>query len=47
MVASFLNQRIAVAQMLAEALRRLSAEPRDDTEHFDGQLAEAVIGADS
>jgi len=45
MVATFLNQRIAVPQMLAEALRRLSSEPRDDTEYFDGQLAEAVIGA--
>lgn len=45
MVATFLNQRIAVPQVLAEALRRLISEPRDDTEYFDGQLAEAVIGA--
>ncbi|WP_397386716.1 contact-dependent growth inhibition system immunity protein [Pseudomonas donghuensis] len=47
MVATFLNQRIAVPQMLAEARRRLDTEPRDDTEYFDGQLLEAVIGADN
>jgi hypothetical protein len=45
MVATFLNQRIAVPQVLAEALRRLISEPRDGTDYFDGQLAEAVIGA--
>jgi hypothetical protein len=28
------------------ALRRLSSEQRDDTEYFDGQLAEAVTCAD-
>lgn len=47
MVTTFLNQRIAAPQMLAEALRRLSSEPRDDTEFFDGQLAEAVIRAEN
>jgi hypothetical protein len=47
MVATFLNQRIAVTQMLAEARRRLDTEPREDTEYFDGQLIEAVIGADN
>lgn len=47
MVATFLNQRVAVVQMLAEALRRLSSEPRDDTEYFDGQLVGAVIGAEN
>ena len=42
MVATFLSQRIAVPQLLVEAMRRLDSEPRDDTEYFDGQLAEAV-----
>jgi len=42
MVATFLNQQIAVPQMMSEALRRLSSEQRDGTEYFDGQLAEAV-----
>ncbi|MCD5969904.1 hypothetical protein [Pseudomonas quasicaspiana] len=46
MVATFLNQRIALPQMLAEAKRRLDSEPREDTEYFDDQLAEAVLGAD-
>lgn len=45
MVATFLNQRIAVPQMLAEARRRLDSEPRDDTEYFEGQLAQAALGA--
>lgn len=47
MVATFLNQRIAVPQMLAEARRRLNSEPRGGTEYFDAQLAEAVLGADN
>lgn len=42
---TFLNQRIAVPQMLAEARRRLDSEPRDDTEYFEGQLAQAALGA--
>lgn len=46
-VATFLNQRIAVSQMLVEAKRRLRSESRDDTEHFDGQLEEAVLHADN
>ncbi len=45
--ASFLNQRIAIPQMLVEPRRRLSSEPHNDTEHFDGQLAEAVVDADN
>lgn len=45
MVATFLNQRIAFPQMLAEAKRRLDSEPRDDAEYFDNQLAEAVLGS--
>ncbi|MGY4495443.1 hypothetical protein [Pseudomonas sp. TE3610] len=44
-VATFLNQQIAVAEMLIEARRRLHSEVRDDTENFDGQLVEAVLGA--
>lgn len=47
MVATFLNQRIAAPQMLAEARRRLDSEPRDDTEYFDDQLAEAVLGVEN
>jgi hypothetical protein len=47
MVATFLNQRIAVPQMLSEARRRLDSEPRDDTEYFDDQLAEAVLGVEN
>ncbi|AIN58954.1 hypothetical protein [Pseudomonas soli] len=42
LVATFLSQRIAVPQLLVEARRRLDAEPRDGTEYFEGQLAEAV-----
>lgn len=47
MVATLLNQRVAVPQLLDEARRRLDSEPRDDTEYFDGQLEEAVIKADN
>jgi len=42
MVATFLNQDIAVAQVLAEARRRLKTQARDGSEYFDGQLLEAT-----
>ena len=42
MVATFLSQQIATSWMVIEAKRRLSLEQRDDTEYFDGQLAEAL-----
>jgi len=41
-LATLLNQDIGVAQILPEALRRLSRGQPDDTEYFDGQLKEAV-----
>ncbi|WP_162556224.1 hypothetical protein [Pseudomonas sp. 31-12] len=47
MVATFLNQGIAVTPMLAEAKRRLEAQKRDDTEYFDGQLLEAIQRVES
>ncbi|QKE62477.1 hypothetical protein HNE05_03585 [Aquipseudomonas campi] len=42
MVATFLEQRIAIPEVLAEAERRLVSEERDETELFEGQLNEAV-----
>lgn len=42
MVATFLSQQIAASWMVIEAKRRLNLEPRDETEYFDGQLAEAL-----
>jgi len=36
MVATFLNQQIAVPLMLSEALRQLRSEQRDDMEYLDG-----------
>lgn len=42
MVATFLNQNVAVAEMLVEAKRRLETRKRDESEYFDGQLLEAV-----
>jgi hypothetical protein len=47
MVATFLNQNIAVSKMFEEAEFRLKSKERDDTEYFDGQLAEALVIARS
>ena len=45
MVATFLNQQIAVVEMLEEAESRLKRTERDDTEYFEGQLLEALTQA--
>ncbi|WP_411385246.1 hypothetical protein [Pseudomonas sp. MPB03] len=42
MVATFLNQNIAVTQMLIEAKRRIKEPERDGSEYFEGQLLEAM-----
>lgn len=42
MVATFLNQDIAVTQMLIEAKRRIKEQERDGSEYFEGQLLEAM-----
>ena len=42
MVVTYLNQRIALNEIVAEAKRRLDHEQRDDSELYDGQLAEAL-----
>ena len=42
MVATYLNQRIAAAQLVEEAQRRIARQMPDETELYDGQLAEAV-----
>ena len=44
MAATFLNQQIAVVEMLEEAESRLKRTERDDTEYFEGQLLEALTG---
>ena len=41
-LATLLEQDIGVAHVLPVAVRRLSCNQPDDTEHFDGQLKEAV-----
>jgi hypothetical protein len=45
MVATYLNQDIAVIKMCEEAEIRLERKVRDDTEYFDGQLSEALLNA--
>jgi len=45
-LALFLRQQIAVGLVLAEARRRLAAGQTDDSELFDGELAEAVEQAE-
>lgn len=47
MVATFLNQNIAVTHVLIEAKRRMEEQERDDSEYFDGQLLEAIERAQS
>ncbi|CAH0299230.1 hypothetical protein [Pseudomonas brassicacearum] len=42
MVATFLNQDIAITQMLIEAKRRIKEQERDGSEYFEGQLLEAM-----
>jgi len=42
MVATYINQKFALEQMKTEARRRLEAGVRDDTELFEGQLAESL-----
>lgn len=42
MVATLLNQNIAVMHLLVEAKRRMKEQERDGTEYFDGQLLEAM-----
>lgn len=42
MVATFLNQDIAPEHLLVEAKRRMQEQERDETEHFEGQLLEAM-----
>lgn len=44
-IATFLDQGIAVDAVLAEAALRLKSKDRDDTELFDGQLKEAFESA--
>jgi hypothetical protein len=46
MVATFLNQRVAVPEMLEEARRRLKCQECDDTEFYDGQLLDAISEAE-
>lgn len=46
MVATFINQRVAVSEILEEARRRLKHQEPDDTESYDGQLIEAVSEAE-
>jgi len=46
MIATFLNQRVAVPEMLKEARRRLECQEPDDTEYYDGQLLEAMTDAE-
>jgi hypothetical protein len=41
LVATYLDQRIAMALMIDEARRRMESAARDDSELYDGQLAEA------
>lgn len=45
MVATFLNQQIAVVEMRKEAEFRLKRTERDYTEYFEGQLIEALSDA--
>ena len=45
MVATFLNQHVAVVEMLKEAESRLKRTDRDDSEYFEGQLLEALTEA--
>lgn len=45
MVATFLNQQVAVVEMLKEAESRLKRTERDDSEYFEGQLLEALTEA--
>lgn len=45
MVATLLNQQIAVVEMRKEAEFRLKRTERDDTEYFEGQLIEALSEA--
>lgn len=42
MVATFLEQRIAMPLMIEEARRRLAKGEPDGSEFFDGQLSEAL-----
>lgn len=42
MIATYLNQKLATEQMQLEAKRRLDGRLRDDSELFDGQLAESL-----
>ena len=42
MVATYLNQQIAVAQMIEEAQRRVDQGKYDDTELYEGQLADTL-----
>jgi hypothetical protein len=46
-LATFLEQRIAIGPVMAEARRRVDAGIGDGSEFFDGQLAEAVDRARS
>lgn len=41
-LATLLNQNIGVEYILPEAVRRVAQNQADDTEHFEGQLKEAV-----
>lgn len=45
MVATFLNQQIAMVEMLKEAESRLKRTERDHTEYFEGQLLQALAEA--
>ncbi|MCB1582181.1 MAG: contact-dependent growth inhibition system immunity protein [Marinicella sp.] len=42
MLATYLNQRIAVNYVLLEAEKRIEQERFDDAELFEGQLVEAI-----
>ena len=45
MVATFLNQQVAVVEMLKEAESRLKRIERDDSEYFESQLLESLTEA--
>ena len=47
MIATYLNQKLATEQMQLEAKRRLADTPRDDSELYEGQLAESLARSES
>ncbi len=45
MLATYLRQRIALQLIIPEARKRLNADSDDDSELYEGELAEALRGA--